>query len=55
MEKILHKRKVVSFDVLWGEIIALPEMAFLPSADSESPTWTPGSHWEHDSNVYVQF
>lgn len=33
----------------------LPEMAFLPSADSESPAWTPESPWEHDSNVDVQF
>lgn len=55
MEKILHKREAVLLVGSGGEIIALPEMAFLPSAGSESPTWTPESHWEHDSNVYVQF
>lgn len=44
MERILHKREAVLFVGRGGKIIALLEMAFLPSADSESPTWTPESH-----------
>lgn len=44
MKSILHKREAVLFIGCGGEITALLEMAFLPSADSESPTWTPESH-----------
>lgn len=42
MEGILHRRG--GGVAGWAEEERLPEMAFLPSANSESPTWTPESH-----------